>query len=107
MPNQSDRNPPMSEAEKRRAQQEAGLGRTAERSGSGSGLVFRTQPGDPSAAIGTAGGVGSVGTRGIDTGAATSGMSGAPTNDAEPGGGMVGDREQRDVPKKGEQGQTT
>ncbi|MBV8612873.1 MAG: hypothetical protein JOY66_03760 [Acetobacteraceae bacterium] len=64
-----------------------------------SGLVSGTQPGDTSAATGSAGGVGSLGPRGIGTGAGPSGMSGAPTNDTAPGGGMTGEREQRDIPK--------
>ena len=98
MPRPDDKTPPMTEAEKRAAQQEVG-GRTMARPADASGLVSGTQPGDTSAATGTAGGVGSLGLRGVGTGAGPSGMSGAPTNDTAPGGGMTGDREQRDIPK--------
>jgi hypothetical protein len=100
MPEPQDKAPPISETEKRLAQQEAG-GRTAARPAETSGLVLGSQPGDTSAVTGTAGGIGSLGIRGIDTGAGTSGMSGAPTNDAVPGGGMTGSREKRDIPKHG------
>ena len=96
MPGPEDKTPPMTEAEKRAAQQEVG-GRTMARPADASGPVSGTQPGDTSA--GSAGGVGSLGLRGVGTGAGSSGMSGAPTNDTAPGGGMTGEREQRDIPK--------
>jgi hypothetical protein len=99
MPGPEDKTPPMTEAEKRAAQQEVG-GRTMARPADTSGLVSGAQPGDTSAATGSAGGVGSLGLRGVSTGAGPSGMSGAPTNDTAPGGGMTGDREQRDIPKR-------
>ena len=98
MPGPEDKTPPMTEAEKRAAQQEVG-GRTMARPADASGPVSGTQPGDTSAATGSAGGVGSLGLRGVGTGAGPSGMSGAPTNDTAPGGGMTGEREQRDIPK--------
>ncbi len=91
-----DKTAPMTEAEKRAAQQEAG-GRTMARPGDVSGAASGTQPGDTSAVTGSAGGIGSLGLRGISTGDGTSGMSGAPTNDSAPGGGMSGNRE-RDIP---------
>lgn len=93
-----DKTPPITEAEKRAAQQEAG-GRTTARPADASGLVSGSQPGDTSAVTGTEGGIGSLGLRGVSTGEGMSGMSGAPTNDSAPGGGMTGEREQRDVPK--------
>jgi hypothetical protein len=98
MPGPKDKTPPMTEAEKRAAQQEV-AGRTTARPADASGLVSGTQPGDTSAATGSTGGVGSLGLRGVSTGAGPSGMSGAPTNDTAPGGGMTGEREQRDIPK--------
>jgi hypothetical protein len=98
MPQPQDKTPTITETEKRLAQQEA-AGRTVARPADASGLVSGSQPGDTSATTGTEGGVGSLGLRGISTGEGTSGMSGAPTNDALPGGGMTGDREQRDIPK--------
>ena len=100
MAERQDKTPPMAEAEKRAAQQEVG-GRTMARPADASGLVSGSQPGDTAPVTGSAGGIGSLGLRGGGTGEGTSGMSGAPTNDSAPGGGMVGDREQRDIPKPG------
>ena len=73
-------------------------GRTMAAPPGGSGISSGLQPGGTTPATGSLGGIGSLGVRGASSGGdapgvrsdGTSGASGMPTNDTEPGGGTVG-----------------
>lgn len=87
-----DDTPGMTQADKLRTQAETGEGRSMARPG-GTGMapgvpLFGTAASDMPVGAGT----GSLGIHGESSADSTSGMSGAETNDAMPGGGGTGDR---------------
>ncbi len=90
--------PGMAQTEKLKTQAETGGGRSMARPGNSSDATGPQPGGTASEAQTLGGGIGSAGVRGGAGEAvnATSGMSGAETNDAMPGGGATGDREQPD-----------
>lgn len=88
-----DDTPGMTKADELRTQAETGEGRSMARPAGGADTAPGLQPGGASPTDApTSSGIGSLGLRGGNAADGTSGMSGAETNDAMPGGGATGDR---------------
>lgn len=85
------------EAEKLLTQAETGGGRTGARPSAAMGVGGLSQGLDQPASVPLGGGLGEPAMGGGDPADAPSGMAGAATNDASPGGGATGDRPMPDT----------